>query len=148
MVWLSGQDIYSLLVDRSKKRESEQKKKLLESLGIKAPLYFTEGSITINTSTCRGAECKLCVKLCPTNALYWSEGKVGLTKELCIWCAACVLCCVVDDCIRVARRRSDGKRESYSTPKQVLALIESINRRKSAQAALNRLVGQQRSRSS
>jgi Fe-S-cluster-containing hydrogenase component 2 len=88
------------------------------------------------------------VKLCPTNALYWSEGKVGITKELCVWCAACVLCCVVDDCIRLTRTRSDGKRETFSTPKQVLALLESINRRKSAQAAINRILGAPRSKSS
>jgi len=147
-VWLLSKDIFSLLTERSRKRESEEKQKLLRSLGIEVPLYFTEGTISINTSTCRGAECKLCVKLCPTNALYWSEGKVGITKELCVWCAACVLCCVVDDCIRLTRTRSDGKRETFSTPKQVLALLETINRRKSAQATINRILGAPRSKPS
>lgn len=148
MVGLSSKDIYSLLAERSKKRQAEEKDKLLQSMGIKVPLYFTEGSISVNASTCRGAECKLCVKLCPTNALYWSEGRVGITRELCVWCAACVLCCVVDDCIKVTRRRNDGKKETFSTPRQVLALLEGINRRKSAQAVVNRLLGVPRSRSS
>ncbi|MFQ6064202.1 MAG: 4Fe-4S binding protein [Candidatus Bathyarchaeia archaeon] len=75
-------------------------------------------------------ECKLCIEACPTNALYWKSGKVGVTEELCVFCTACVLSCIVDDCIKVERRRPNGGMEEFSTPEQALRLLNSINSRK------------------
>jgi len=124
----SGTDIYRLLLEASKRREREKKTRLLQSLGVKE--FFEEGSIKIDMKTCKGVECKLCIKACPTNALYWRDGEVGIQMELCVYCTACVLSCVVDDCIRVTRRRPNAGNESFSNPKDVLRLLNTINSRK------------------
>ncbi|MFQ5759035.1 MAG: 4Fe-4S binding protein, partial [Candidatus Bathyarchaeia archaeon] len=92
-------DIFQLLEEASKKERREKKEKLLQSVGVKE--FFEEGSIQINTSICDGVECKLCIEACPTNALYWRSGKIGVVEELCVFCTACVLSCIVDDCIKV-----------------------------------------------
>ena len=101
---------------------------LLSPLGVKE--FFPEGRISINKRTCWGVECKLCIEACPTNALYWKAGEVGIIDDLCVYCGACVLCCMVDDCIKVKRKREDGTNESFSKPKEVLKLQEKINSRK------------------
>ena len=118
-------DIYGRLLEASDKKKREKRKALLEPLGAKE--FFEEGKIRIDMKTCKGVECKLCIKACPTNALYWKTGEVGITEELCVYCAACVLNCMVDNCIRVERKRVDGETEQFSTPNQVCSLQERIN---------------------
>jgi ferredoxin len=113
-----------MLLETSKKEERSKRKQLLESVGVKE--LFEEGSIDIDKKTCRGLECKLCIKACPTNALFWRAGEVGIAKELCVYCAACVLNCIVDDCIKIKRKRPDGKTERFSKPSDVLALQNNI----------------------
>ena len=92
--------------------------------------FFKEGSISINKHTCEGVQCKLCVKACPTSALYWKRGEVGIIEDLCVYCGACVLNCIVDDCIKIKRKREDGEVERFSKPKDVIALAEKINAKK------------------
>jgi ferredoxin len=123
-------NIYDLLLETSEKKEEKKSRRaeLLESMGVKD--CFEEGSITIDMRTCLGIECNLCVKACPTNALYWKAGEIGIEKDLCIHCTACVLNCCVDNCIRVTRKRPDGKTESFSTPKDVLKLMRKIHSKK------------------
>ena len=101
---------------------------LLDSMGVKD--CFEEGSISIDMRTCRGIECNLCVKACPTNALYWKGGDIGIIEDLCIHCTACVANCMVDDCIQVTRKRPDGKKESFSNAKDVCMLLKKINSKK------------------
>ena len=127
----SGANIYDLLLQASQKKEKEKKEKraeLLKSMGVKE--YFEEGSIEIDMKTCKGLECNLCVEACPTNALYWKAGEIGIAKDLCVYCAACVLNCIVDNCIRVRRRRPNGKTENFGTPRNVSRLLHDINSRK------------------
>jgi NAD-dependent dihydropyrimidine dehydrogenase PreA subunit len=100
----------------------------LAPLGIKE--FFAEGSITINKRTCKGVECKLCINVCPTSALYWKSGEVGITEDLCVYCGACVLSCIVDDCIKIMRKRSTGEIESFSKPREFTALQHGINVKK------------------
>lgn len=124
----SGADIYGLLLQASEEKEKEKKERraeLLKSVGVKE--YFEGGSIEIDMKTCKGLECNLCVDACPTNALYWKAGKIGIVEDLCVHCAACVLNCIVDNCIRVRRKRSNGKIENFSTPREVLRLLQDIN---------------------
>lgn len=102
-------------------RKRKEKSELLKSLGVKE--YFQEGSISIDMSICRGFECKLCIEACPTNALYWAMGEVKVNEDLCIYCTACVTNCIVDNCIRVSRKRPDGRVESYGTPREALQLL-------------------------
>jgi Fe-S-cluster-containing hydrogenase component 2 len=92
--------------------------------------FFEEGTISIDKNTCKGVECKLCIKACPTNALYWKAGEVGIAEELCIYCTACVYSCIVDNCIQVSRKRPNSQTEKFSTQKQVLTLLDNINTRK------------------
>jgi ferredoxin len=92
--------------------------------------FFDEGEITINERTCQGVECDLCVKACPTNALYWKNGKIAIVEDLCVYCGACVANCIVDDCIKVSRKRPDGSVESFSTPIEVVQLFRRINSKK------------------
>jgi ferredoxin len=124
----SGADIYGLLLQASEEKEKEKKERraeLLKSVGVKE--YFEGGSIKIDMKTCKGLECNLCVDACPTNALYWKAGRIGIVEDLCVHCAACVLNCIVDNCIRVRRKRSNGKIENFSTPREVLRLLQDIN---------------------
>ena len=124
----SSANIYELLLQASEKKEREKKEKraeLLKSVGVKE--YFEEGSIEIDMRTCKGLECNLCVEACPTNALYWKAGEIGIVEDLCVYCAACVLNCIVDNCIRVSRKRHDGKTEKFGTPREVVRLLSDIN---------------------
>ncbi|MBS7648109.1 hypothetical protein KEJ17_00460 [Candidatus Bathyarchaeota archaeon] len=119
-----GIDIFQLLYENTK-RKRERRSDLLKSLGIKE--YFSEGSVKINDRICQGIECKLCIKACPTKALYWGYGQVNIVEDLCVYCAACVLSCIVDDCIKVSRKRQAGKIESFSKPKEAAKLLQSIS---------------------
>lgn len=124
----SGADIYQLLLEASKKKRREKRAQLLEPIGIKE--FFEEGSISIDKRTCEGVECKLCIEACPTNAIYWKSGEVGIVEELCVFCTACVSNCIVDNCIRVSRKRPNGETEIFSTPSDVLTLLNSIESKK------------------
>jgi Fe-S-cluster-containing hydrogenase component 2 len=121
-------DMFNLLSDNDEKAKKKRREELLASLGVKE--FFAEGNISINKQTCWGLECKLCIKVCPTNALYWKAGEVGIVDDLCVYCGACVLCCMVDDCIKVERKREDGKVERFSKPKEVVKLGDKINTKK------------------
>lgn len=126
-------NIFDLLsetsVEKKKKKQLKNKRtELLESMDIKE--CFEEGKIEIDMRKCLGIECNLCVKACPTNALYWKAGEIGIVEDLCIYCSACVANCCVDNCIHVTRKRSDGEIETFSTPKHVLELQSNINIRK------------------
>jgi NAD-dependent dihydropyrimidine dehydrogenase PreA subunit len=120
----SSTDIFRMLLETSKSKEKKKREELLESAGVTE--FFDGGSIEVDMKTCKGVECRLCIKACPTNALYWRAGEVGVTKELCVYCAACVLNCIVDDCIKVERKRPDGTIEVFSKPADVLVLQNKI----------------------
>jgi Na+-translocating ferredoxin:NAD+ oxidoreductase RNF subunit RnfB len=124
----SDVDIFSLLSDTTERAKKKRREELLTSLGVKD--FFAEGNISIDKRTCWGVECKLCIKACPTNALYWKAGEVGIVEDLCVYCGACVLCCMVDDCIKIERKREDGKVERFSKPKEVVKLGDKINTKK------------------
>jgi len=125
-------DIFGLLsVDSEAEAKKKQRKELLASAGVKE--FFEEGKICIDKRTCWGVECKLCIDKCPTNALYWKTGEVGIVEDLCVYCGACVLCCMVDDCIKVERKREDGKTERFSKPRDVVKVQEKVNAKKRAQ---------------
>src|SRR4030043_1430762 len=121
-------DIFDLLSDSGEKAKKKRREELLASLGVKD--FFAEGNISVDKRTCWGLECKLCIKACPTNALYWKAGEVGIVEDLCVYCGACVLSCMVDDCIKVKRKREDGTVEKFSKPKDVIALENRINAKK------------------
>jgi ferredoxin len=121
----SGTDIFQLLLKTSKEKKKKERAQLLQSIGVKE--FFESGTIQIDMKTCRGTECELCIKACPTNALYWKIGEIGIVTELCVYCLACVLNCIVDNCIQVSRRRVNGETEKFSTPGQVSRLLHNIN---------------------
>jgi ferredoxin len=125
-------DIFGLLSENTE--ESERRKnreELLAPTGVKE--LFKEGKISINTYTCVGVQCKQCTKVCPTNALYWGSGKVEIIEDLCVYCGACVLSCMVDDCIKVERKREDGAIEKFSKPADVILLEKKANANKRIQ---------------
>jgi len=128
----SNVDIFGLLsVDKEAEEKKKQRKELLASTGVKE--FFEEGSISIDKRTCWGLECKLCIEKCPTNALYWKTGEVGIVEDLCVYCGACVLCCMVNDCIKVERKREDGKTECFSKPNDVVKVQDKVNAKKRLQ---------------
>jgi NAD-dependent dihydropyrimidine dehydrogenase PreA subunit len=106
----------------------QRRKELLEPTGVKE--FFKEGKININKFTCVGGQCRLCINACPTNALYWKTGSVGVIEDMCIYCGACVFNCMVDDCIKVERKREDGTVEKFSKPSDVVKIAERLNSRK------------------
>jgi len=109
-------------------RKSKQREELIASLGVKE--FFAEGKITINKRTCKGVDCKLCISACPTNALFWNVGEVGIVGNLCVYCGACVLSCIVDDCIKIERKRANGELERFGKPSNFIALQYDINAKK------------------
>lgn len=125
---------YELMDEESSEQVDEEaekqqrRKELIDPTGVKD--LFKEGKIKINEFTCVGGQCKLCIKSCPTNALYWGTGKVGITEDLCVYCGACVLNCMVDDCIKVERKRDDSKVERFSKPSDVIKIAERSNSQK------------------
>ena len=121
----SNVDIFNLLSDSGKKAKKQQREELLAAAGVRE--FFIDGGISIDKRTCWGIECKLCIKACPTSALYWKAGEVGISEDLCVYCGACVLSCMVDNCIKVTRKREEGTTEKFSKPKDVIALAGSIN---------------------
>jgi ferredoxin len=125
-------DIFGLLLEKEDKgTKKKQREELLASSGVKD--YFAEGKISINKRTCWGLECKLCIKACPTNALYWKTGEIGIIHDLCVYCGACVLSCMVDDCIKIERKREDGKVERFGKLKDVVKTEDKINAKKRLQ---------------
>jgi ferredoxin len=134
-------DIFDMLnesgekVENSKKKTAQntQREELLEATCVKD--LFPEGSISINKYTCTGVQCKLCIKACPTNALYWTSNGIGITEDLCVHCEACVLSCMVDNCIKITRKTESGKEEHFSTTKEVI----SLENKKNAQKRLQRI---------
>ena len=121
-------NIFQMLTETMEKEKKKRREEFLAPLGIKE--FFVEGKISINKRTCEGVECKLCIKACPTNALFWKAGEVGIIEELCVYCGACVLSCIVDDCIKITRKRENGEVETFSKPKEFTALQHSINTKK------------------
>ncbi|MDR0318983.1 MAG: 4Fe-4S binding protein [Nitrososphaerota archaeon] len=125
-------DIFGLLpegtVDSEKKKNREA---LLAPTGVRD--VFQEGAISINNYTCIGVQCKACIKVCPTNALYWGNGRIEIIEDLCVYCGACVLICQVDDCIKLERKRDNGKIEKFSKPMDVLLLQKKLNTNKRVQ---------------
>jgi ferredoxin len=125
----SSVDIFGLLSEESpEEAKKKRRQELLEPTGVKE--IFKEGKININKFTCVGGQCKLCIKACPTNALYWSTSGVDVTEDLCIYCGACVANCMVDDCIKIERKRENGKLEHFSKPQDVIKTEEKINAKK------------------
>jgi len=127
-----GVDIYHLLLEASEKQRRQRRAELLKSVGVED--LFEEGSIKVDMRKCEGGSCKICIQECPTNALYWKAGEIGVTEELCVYCTCCVLKCMVDNCIVVERRRPNGEFERFSKPSDVLALWERLNTRKRTDA--------------
>jgi ferredoxin len=124
----SAVDIFEILAESSEKAKRKRREALLGPLGVKE--FFVEGSISVDKRTCKGVECKLCIKACPTNALFWRAGEVGIVEDLCVFCGACVLSCIVDDCIRVVRKRADGVVETFSKPRDFTGLQHGISLKK------------------
>ena len=118
-------DIYKVLLEASKEKRKAKREQLLKSVGVEE--FFEEGSISINMKTFKGIECQFCIKVCPTKALYWKAGEIGVTEDLCVYCASCVLNCMVDNCIEVRRRRQNGTNERFSNPQDVLTMLNNIN---------------------
>jgi len=116
-----------------KKPEKTLRQELLETTKYKDHDLYPKGTITVNKYTCVGVQCKLCIKACPTSALYWTNSGIGITEELCLHCEACVLCCMVDDCIKVTRKREDGETECFSKPRDVTVLTNRLNAKKRRQ---------------
>ena len=127
----SSLDIFQLLTETTEKEKRKRREELLAPSGVKE--FFADGSISVNKKTCQGVECKLCIEACPTNALFWRAGEVGITPELCVYCGACVLSCIVDDCIKVVRKRLTGEVERFSKPREFLVLQHDINAGKRCQ---------------
>jgi len=119
------------LRNRNGRAASRQRRKLLAAYGVAD--RFVEGTIAVDGRLCRGVECRLCVSACPTGALFWQNGKVAVVEELCIFCGACVLNCIVDDCIRITRKRANGEAESFSRPKDFVTLEHSVDAAKRLQ---------------
>jgi len=121
-------DIFQILTETTQKTKKKKREELLAPLGIKE--FFIDGKIEINKRICQGVECKLCIEVCPTNALFWKSGEVGIVEDLCVYCGACVLSCIVDDCIKIMRKRESNKIESFSKPRDIIMLENQINTKK------------------
>jgi NAD-dependent dihydropyrimidine dehydrogenase PreA subunit len=114
-------------VDEAEEKR-RQREELLEPTGVKD--IYKEGKININKFTCVGGQCKACIKVCPTNALYWGTGEVGIIEDLCVYCGACVANCMVDNCIKVERTRENGQTETLGKLSDIIKLQNRNNTKK------------------
>lgn len=121
-------DIFKALLETSRKQKKAKREQLLKSVGVKE--FFEQGNIKVDMKTCKGIECQFCIKVCPTKALYWKAGEIAVVNDLCVYCTSCVLNCMVDRCIQVNRKRTNGVTERFETPTQVHSLNENINAEK------------------
>ncbi|MCL2172502.1 MAG: hypothetical protein FWB84_02490 [Candidatus Bathyarchaeota archaeon] len=126
-------DIFGLLTEDTNVNSEKKKRReaLLAPTGVKD--VFQDGKISINSYTCLGVQCKECIKVCPTTALYWGGGKVAIIEDLCVYCGACILNCQVDDCIKMERTRKDGRVEKFSKSKEILLFQKKANTNKRVQ---------------
>lgn len=122
---LMNEDSEALSEEEERKK---RRKDLIEPTGVKE--LFKDGKININKFTCVGGQCKLCIKVCPTNALYWGTGEVGIMEDLCVYCGACVVTCMVDNCIKIERTGNDSRTEHFSKLDDVIKLDERKNTKK------------------
>jgi ferredoxin len=125
--------IFDLMEEESAAVDEEEEKRkrrqeLLAPTGVKE--LFKDGKININKFTCVGAQCKVCIQKCPTNALYWGTGEVGIIEDLCVYCGACVANCMVDNCIKIERTRNDGTTEKFSKVADIVKTAERLNTKK------------------
>jgi len=125
--------IFELMNEEEEAVSEEEEKKarrqeLLALTGVKD--IFKDGKTTINKFTCVGAQCRLCINVCPTNALYWSGGEVGIIDDLCVYCGACVTNCMVDNCIKIERARDSGKTEKFGKVYDIVKNTERLNAKK------------------
>ncbi|MGC9780597.1 MAG: 4Fe-4S binding protein [Candidatus Heimdallarchaeota archaeon] len=77
-------------------------------------LKFIEGNINIIDSKCPGG-CSTCIEICPVQCLYlpiapknkpWEKPpKVGVNRETCLYCGACVYACPANGAINLERTR-------------------------------------------
>jgi Fe-S-cluster-containing hydrogenase component 2 len=118
-------DIFQLLNVASKRKDRQERQALLCELEVQD--LFCDGTISINKQTCFGVECKLCIDVCPTHALYWAKGEVGIEKQLCVHCMACVFSCIIEDCITITRKRETGEDEVFSNIKSACTLLHEIS---------------------
>ena len=125
-------DIFGLLVAAQEERRRSLREEVLSSLGIED--RFVKGSIWIDERKCYGPQCDLCVKACPTSAIFWREGRLIVQEEVCIYCTACVLNCMVEDCIHVRRVRPDGRVEEFSSAREVACLHRAVAGEKAVEA--------------
>jgi ferredoxin len=116
--------IFDLMNEESESKvdEKTEKKKLRQELlaptGVED--LFKEGKISINKFTCVGGQCKLCIKACPTNALYWSTGGVGITEVVrLLWRLRART--VVDDCARSSANAKTAQWK-FSKPSDIVNL--------------------------
>ena len=117
-------DIFQLLDVASKRKHREERQAFLSDLEVQD--LFRDGTIHINKQTCLGVECKLCIDVCPTHALYWTKGEVEVEKQLCVYCMACVFSCIVENCITITRKRETGEDEVFSNIKNACVLLHEI----------------------
>jgi ferredoxin len=125
-------NIFGLLSEVTSDSEKKKNREtLLATTGVRD--IFQRGTISINIYTCLGVQCKACIKVCPTNALYWGSGKIEIVEDLCVYCGACVLICQVDDCIKLERVRDNDKIEKFSKSTDVLLFQKKTNTNKRVQ---------------
>lgn len=127
------------------RKNKQKREEMLRNVGI-IEEYFEEGSVKIDHSTCRGVECKLCIEACPTSALFRVEGNVEVEMDLCVYCIACVLSCIVDDCIIVTRKRESGEVERFSTPRDAILLLSKTASNKRIEVLKKRVLAKLSSR--
>lgn len=131
--------VHIFIVDSLSDEDKAKRSKSLHSMGVTE--LFEDGTISIDMPICKGIGCQLCIKACPTRALYWSAwpGEIRIIRELCVFCAACVWICTVDDCIKVRRKRTNGAIERFSNPRAVQKLLCNINLKKRAERVRTRV---------
>lgn len=73
------------------------------------PSVFTvtkpwQGRVILDVARCPEG-CRVCVDICPTDALVMQEGHLVLDERFCLYCGACQQVCPVEGAILVERRR-------------------------------------------
>jgi 4Fe-4S ferredoxin len=110
-----------------------------------------QGTLELNTKLCPKG-CQICADICPTEAIVMGEdGKLLITKEICIYCGACQEVCP-ENAIEVERKRllhTDVQSGAWVIALEKLTSLESLIKdlrsksRKRRCARIESLVGEQ-----
>jgi len=98
----------------------------LNAITVKKPF---QGRLDLKRDLCPN-ECRVCVEICPTDAIHWENDELVITTELCLFCSACQKVCP-EKAITVQRNwvfHTDVNAAAWLTALKKLTSFETVRK--------------------